>query len=88
MKDRLFILTNNPGPFGTANANYIRNFARVVADNDRRNETDHTPKILEQSRGILIHWIIGGYFFHRACHKAGAYYEISDGGQNDLLEKL
>lgn len=34
MRDRLFILTNDPVPFGTANANYIRNFARAVADND------------------------------------------------------
>lgn len=32
MKDRLFILTNDPVPYGTANANYIRNFAKAVAN--------------------------------------------------------
>lgn len=31
MRGRLFILTNDPVPFGTANANYIRNFAKAVA---------------------------------------------------------
>lgn len=31
MSGRLFILTNDPVPFGTANANYIRNFAKAVA---------------------------------------------------------
>lgn len=31
MSRRLFILTNDPVPFGTANANYIRNFAKAVA---------------------------------------------------------
>ena len=30
MKGRVFILTNDPVPFGTANANYIRNFAKAV----------------------------------------------------------
>lgn len=32
MRGRLFILTNDPVPYGTANANYIRNFAKAVAD--------------------------------------------------------
>lgn len=31
MSRRLFILTNDPVPFGTANANYIRNFSKAVA---------------------------------------------------------
>lgn len=31
MSRRLFILTNDPVPFGTANANYIRNFAKAIA---------------------------------------------------------
>lgn len=34
MKPRLFILTNDPVPYGTANANYIRNFAKAVASCD------------------------------------------------------
>lgn len=32
MRERLFILTNDPVPYGTANANYIRNFAKAVAE--------------------------------------------------------
>ncbi|MBP1920095.1 hypothetical protein [Youngiibacter multivorans] len=32
MKKRLFILTNDPVPYGTANANYIRNFAKSVSN--------------------------------------------------------
>lgn len=31
MKGRLFILTNDPVPYGTANANYIRNFANAIS---------------------------------------------------------
>ncbi|MBE5928984.1 MAG: glycosyltransferase family 4 protein [Lachnospiraceae bacterium] len=31
MSSRLFILTNDPVPYGTANANYIRNFSKAVA---------------------------------------------------------
>ncbi len=30
MKKRLFIITNDPVPYGTANSNYIRNFANAV----------------------------------------------------------
>ncbi len=31
MRERLFILTNDPVPYGTANSNYIRNFANAVS---------------------------------------------------------
>lgn len=31
MRERLFILTNDPVPYGTANANYIRNFANAIS---------------------------------------------------------
>lgn len=31
IEQRLFILTNDPVPYGTANANYIRNFAKAVS---------------------------------------------------------
>lgn len=31
MNSRLFILTNDPVPYGTANANYIRNFSKAIA---------------------------------------------------------
>lgn len=32
MRKRLFILTNDPVPYGTANANYIRNFSKAVVN--------------------------------------------------------
>lgn len=32
MRNRLFILTNDPVPYGTANSNYVRNFAKSVAN--------------------------------------------------------